>query len=463
MWLSGNNPIGLNDAGRSLVEYLRGVARDGLNPAVYAVPESASPALIETALSSALIRYAEDVGAGRGWRHEPEKFILRDPPDLLGVLNGAATVTDISTFADTLAPSAPEYRGLRRALASYRRIADAGGWNAIVARETIKPGHTGAEVAGLWQRLRTTGDIDQATPLPDTYGELLQQGVIRFQTRHGLAADGVVGRKTLAALNETVETRIRQIELNMERRRWMPDDLGETHIFVNLAGFELRAVRRGAIVESMPVIVGRPFRETPVFSDRISYMELNPTWTVPYKIATQDILPKLQSDPSYLSKNGFEVIHAGSATAVDPARIDWNRFGRTNFPYQLRQQPGPLNALGQVKFMFPNKYAVYLHDSPARDLFAKDVRMFSSGCIRVERPIALAQFLLANDATWQPDRLHREVETGKTLVIRLRQTVPVHLSYITAWVDNDGKVQFRDDVYRRDARLAAVLYRENHE
>ena len=248
----------------------------------------------------------------------------------------------------------------------------------------------------------------------------------------------------------------------MRRWRWLPDDLGDAYVFVNLAGFELRAVRHGVTVESMPVIVGRPYRETPVFSDRISYMELNPYWTVPYKIATQDILPKLRSDPAYLSNNDFEVLHAGSGGApVDPTRIDWKRYGPRNFPFQLRQRPGPLNALGQIKFMFPNKYAVYLHDTPARDLFFKDVRMFSSGCIRVARPMALAQFLLEGDPVWNPDRLHREIETGKTTVIRLRRTVPVHLSYITAWVAPDGTVQFRNDVYGRDARLAAALYGKN--
>jgi L,D-transpeptidase YcbB len=238
----------------------------------------------------------------------------------------------------------------------------------------------------------------------------------------------------------------------------MPDEFGDDHVFVNLADFMLDYVRRGLVAMSMRVVVGRQYRETPVFSDRIRYLELNPTWTVPAKIASEDLLSKIRANPSYLSSAGFEVF-AGSrdnATLIDPASVDWSSLAKGRFPYTLRQQPGRQNALGRVKFMFPNRFDIYLHDTPARELFRRSVRTFSSGCIRLEKPLDLASRLLVADGQ-DPDRIGSVLESAKTTRINLREPVAVHLTYLTAWVGEGGTVEFRDDVYGRDALLAKAL------
>ena len=459
-WTTADTPVGLSARGRVVTEFLGHAKREGLDPEVYKLPAQATWAETEIALSALLLRYATDLQTGRAGpeKIDPELFITRDSTDRVGILRNAATVSDLANFLETLPPTAPDYRSLRQSLAAYRVIAAEGGWHPLPDGQTIKPGFAGPELKVLWERLRQTGDI-KTPQAPEVYEEELVAGVVRFQRRHGLTSDGVIGRQTRTALNTPVGQRIRQIEINMERWRWMPPDLGDTHVFVNLAGFDLRAVRQGKVVLHMRVIVGRPYRRTPVFSDRISYLEVNPDWTVPYKIATQDILPKLRSDPSYLAKNKFQVLTAGGGGAqVNAASIDWNRYSARIFPFQLRQMPGPTNALGQVKFMFPNKFAVYLHDTPSRDLFQQDVRMFSSGCIRIAEPMALAVFLLDGNPAWTVNTLKQAAETGKTKVIRLKKTVPVHLNYLTAWGAADGTTQFRDDIYGRDTRLMAALY-----
>ncbi len=459
-WTSPDNGGEPNAAGRAVIAFLQTVSRDGLNPKAYTIPDTLRGTDAEMAIATALLRYSIDVRSGRvePEKDDPELFRTRVAVDQTGILRNAATGSEIEAFLETLAPRAVEYRALREALVAYRGMAESGGWQPVPGIVTIKPGHAGPELQPIWERLRITGDIDRILPMPATYDDALVAGVMRFQRRHGLSPDGNIGPRTRAALNAPVSQRIRQIELNMERWRWLPDDLGETHVIVNLAGFDLRAVRRGEEVRKISVIVGRPYRRSPVFSDRISYLELNPDWTVPYKIATQDILPKLQADPGYLAENNFQVLPAGGGVPVDPASIDWTTYGRRNFPFLLRQLPGPTNALGRIKFMFPNRFSVYLHDTPARELFRQDVRMFSSGCIRVAEPMALAAFLLEGDPAWTPEALQNVVDTGKTKVIRLRQTVPVHLTYQTAWVAADGTVQFREDVYNRDTLLAAALF-----
>jgi murein L,D-transpeptidase YcbB/YkuD len=442
-----------------VLDILGASGAEGLNAPDYRLPPGLGGTDADIAMSAVLLRYAADVRTGRGTpgRDDPNLVVQSKDIDLVGILRNAATAPDMATFMETLPPAAEGYRALRKALMQYRQYLQLGEWQPVTTTETLKPGYAGPELGVLWRRLQRTGDIVMDGDPPATFDATVKQGVVRFQKRNSLSPDGAVGKATRSALNVPLAQRIRQIELNMERWRWMPDDLGDAHVMVDLAAFELYAVRRGEAVLTMPIIVGRPYRQTPVFSDRISYLEVNPTWTVPYKIATQDILPKLRADPSYLSKNGFVVLPSDNGRAVDPATIDWQHYGTRNFPFQLRQNPGTTNALGQVKFMFPNKFSVYLHDTPARELFSKDVRMFSSGCIRVGKPMELAAFLLKGDPAWTPDRLHREVETGKTTIIRLRNPVAVHLGYFTASATGGEGVQFRGDIYGRDKRLESYL------
>jgi murein L,D-transpeptidase YcbB/YkuD len=294
----------------------------------------------------------------------------------------------------------------------------------------------------------------------------LHEAVQRFQERHGLTVDGAVGPATRAALNVPVEERIEQITLNLERWRWLPADLGRLHVRVNIAGFDLRVVEEGTDRLQMRVVAGRAYRQTPVFSDQISYLVLNPYWHVPHSIAVKDKLPDFRRDPSLVSKLGYEVFRGwgADATPIDPSTIDWNAVSASSFPYRLRQRPGPQNALGQVKFMFPNAHSIYLHDTPSRALFGQAERNFSSGCIRVEHPLDLAAVLLRHNEGWTRERIESTVgnDTEKTVV--LPEKVPVHLLYWTAWATADGPVHFRRDVYDRDeavhSALAAPLDRE---
>ncbi|MCA9770794.1 MAG: L,D-transpeptidase family protein, partial [Myxococcales bacterium] len=274
-----------------------------------------------------------------------------------------------------------------------------------------------------------------------------------------LEADGVAGRETLAALNVPAAERVRGLLVNLERWRWLPQELGERHVMVNIAGFHLDLVDGGRSVLDMKVIVGRSYRRTPVFSDRIRYLVFNPQWEVPRKLALQDVLPRVREDTAYLEHKGFRVLEGWGADerVVDPATVDWASLGPDHWPYRFRQKPGPTNSLGVVKFMFPNKFDVYLHDTPAKDLFASSKRSFSSGCIRVERALDLAEALLKDDPGWTRERIDATVGAERERTVALRAPVPVHLQYWTAWADEDGSIEFREDLYRRDARVAKAL------
>jgi murein L,D-transpeptidase YcbB/YkuD len=281
-------------------------------------------------------------------------------------------------------------------------------------------------------------------------GEIVA-GVRRFQERHGLAADGAVGPATLAALNVPVEARIEQIRVNLERTRWIMGDVAEDFIVVNIAGFRLYLVRGGEPVWTTRVQVGQPYRRTPVFVATLTYLVLNPTWTVPPTILRRDILPAVRDDVGYLAARGIDVVD-DSGMIVDAATVDWSS---PSFPYLLVQRPGPDNALGRVKFMFPNEHFVYLHDTPRRDLFDRESRAFSSGCIRVEHPLDLAGQLLGEG--WSQERIDAVLAAGRMQTVFLDDPIPVLLLYWTAEVDAAGRVVFHPDVYARDADVALGL------
>lgn len=343
---------------------------------------------------------------------------------------------------------------LESALVHYQQLAAQGGWPEVPAGPSLHEGEMDERIHFLRKRLAASGDL--ATPLDQGvfFDEPLREAVQRFQARHGLSADGVVGAKTLNELNVPISKRVRQLAASLERCQPLPSLLEPRHILVNIADFTLKLYEDGKLRLSMPVIVGKTYRQTPVFTGCISSLVLNPSWEVPHSIATKDLLPKIKKNPGYLGQSHFRIFRGWKPSEeIDPAAIDWQNLSPSRFPYRLRQEPGPANALGRVKFLFPNPYDVYLHDTPARELFQKDARTFSSGCIRLARPLDLAVYLLQGTPLGSMDALTAALSHEKTQSVAIPLPIPVHIAYMTAWVDREGIIQFRPDIYNRDPAL----------
>jgi murein L,D-transpeptidase YcbB/YkuD len=468
MWVAHGS---LNGRSATLLEALKQSDREGLDPDDYAPLEAPSPASsvdawadVEIGLSARLLRYATDVRVGRvaAASVDPDQVVQAKTLEPAALLMSAADAPDFDRFLRSLPPSDPVYRGMRDALARMRELAAAGGWRPVGDGPKLSPGMDDPRVPALRRRLAASGDLSGEARPGTHYDDSLRRAVVSFQERHGLAADGVIGPQTLNALNTPVDQRIRQLILNMERWRWMPEQLGDPHIIVNMAGFDLRFVEHDKTVLDMRVVVGKPARRTPVFSAPVTHITFNPPWYVPRTIAVEDMLPKLRRNPGYFPSHSIRVISTGGEQSyeVNPSKIDWSAYSRNNFPFRFRQDPGPKNALGRIKFSLTNPFQVYLHDTPSRGLFSKPVRTFSSGCIRVEKPIELAARLLENNDGWSDARIRETIDANKTRTITLVEPVPIHLVYLTAWSAEDGSVQFREDIYGRDQRLAEILFRQ---
>ncbi len=343
---------------------------------------------------------------------------------------------------------------LEKSLFQYRELAAQGGWPQVPGGPTLHEGDRNERIPLLRKRLVAGADLAATAEQGDVFDEILTEGVKRFQTRHGLTADGTVGARTLSELNVPISERIRQLAASLERCQPLPPVLEQRHILINIADFTLKLYEDGKPVLSMPVIVGKTYRQTPVFNGRISSLVLNPNWVVPHSIATKDLLPKIKKNPGYLSQLHLRVFQGWKdAAEIDPATINWANLSTTRFPYRLRQDPGPANSLGRVKFLFPNPYDVYLHDTPARELFHKDSRTFSSGCIRIAKPLDLAVYLLQGTKLNSMDAVTAAISREKTQQIVIPAPIPVHIVYMTAWVDREGIIQFRSDIYNRDPAL----------
>jgi murein L,D-transpeptidase YcbB/YkuD len=381
--------------------------------------------------------------------------------DLAGVLNNALKDHTIRKTLQNLSPHHQEYLNLQSALKKYRKLSAKKESFWMPVGEMLRYGDSNELVRTLRNRLIFLEDLKSTKTANPTFFDFdLIKAVKTFQFRHGLSVDGVVGDQTVAALNISVQTRLRQIELNMERWRWLPRDLGTQYILVNIANFKLSVVERGQPIIQMRVVVGKPYRRTPVFSEKMKYIVINPFWNVPTKLAVEDLVPKVCSDPGYLAAKQIKVYKNWryDSPEIDPALINWCKLtSESYFPYKLQQAAGPYNPLGKIKFIFPNKYAVYLHDTPDKSLFDRDLRDSSSGCIRVEKPYLLAEFLLKSDPRWTKEAFLDLFESSTHKNIFLNEQIPVHLVYITAWADNDGVVHFRNDVYEQDRILDNAL------
>ncbi|HEY6644955.1 L,D-transpeptidase family protein [Povalibacter sp.] len=448
---------------------------DGLDPADYYLPlleelstqaEAAGAMAVtrgqyDILMTEALLRLGYHLSFGKV---DPQSF---DPQwnygrtlarmDVAEQIEQAIAARDVYQRLEALKPTHPLYRGVRRELARYRDIEAHGGWSTFAAGPTIKPGMSDERVPGLRQRLIATEDLPADAAVDSIlYDAAIEAAVRQFQQRMGLDVDGSIGPATVAELNVTPAQRIRQLRVNLDRGRILLQDLPEEFVVVNIAGYTVYLIRGDQIVWTARAQVGKSYRQTPLFRSEISYVVFNPTWTVPPGIIQNDILPAARRDPGSITRKGLKVLDR-NGREVSPSSVDWSRYRSGNIPYTLRQDPGPDNALGRVKLMFPNSYLVYLHDTPSQALFERADRSFSSGCVRTERALELAERVLNDPDRWNAAAIARTVASGQLQNVTLKKKMPVLLAYWTAWSDPQGSMNFRRDVYGQDARWLTAL------
>jgi murein L,D-transpeptidase YcbB/YkuD len=432
---------------------------------------------VDLLLSDIFLTYGAQVALGKTKlrRLDADWFVQQQRADLVEVLQQAVTENRIAETVKSLPPQHPGYAKLRDALVRYRHLAARGGWPTIPEGGALRPGDHDARVPQLRARLQVTGEFT-APPAPSGrsrrparvpagdptfYDPALVRAAKKFQQRHGLQLDGVIGGNSLAALNVSVETRVQQVMVNMHRWRALPPNLGARHIDVNIPDFTLSVSEHDHPVLTMKVVVGKMLEEhsTPTFSAQMTYLVLNPYWYVPKNIAEKELFPQSRKDPHYFAKNNFVLrrVAVNEKKTADPNAVADAPPSAKTYQYLLRQEPGPKNALGRVKFMFPNDYGVYLHDTPAKELFRRVVRTFSHGCIRIEKPIELAEYLLRDSGQWPRDAILAKLEEQKQKTVWLPEALPVYIQYWTAWVDDDGVTQFRNDIYGYDNVPGAQL------
>jgi L,D-transpeptidase YcbB len=480
IWIDGRK---LNGRARALVETLCHAEREGLRAADYDLAglktdleriqksseaDSAALAALDLRLTRSFIDYGADILTGRldpqavdnGWYIRARRAAV---DSLLGESLRSKSFDDM---VEPLRPRQREYRELVDALASYRKLQAKGGWTLVPAGGTavrryggtMKRGDLGPEVGALRYRLEATGELGHAGD-KQVFDDDVAKAVARFQERHGIPVDSAVGPATLAALNVPIENRIRQIELNLERYRWLPSDFGKRYILVNIPDYQLYAYDKGKERFTMRVIVGDEYgHATPVFADSMTSVVFRPQWDVPRRILVDEVIPKVREDIYYLAKHSYEVVDtARNEVITDPASIDWGDLDTTEIHFRIRQKSGRGNALGNVKFLFPNQFSIYLHDTPADHLFDRTKRTLSHGCVRVEDPVKLAGYVLKGQKGWNEEKIGEAmaVPDGKDpapLAVDVEKPIPVYLVYLTAFV-RDGKLHFRDDPYGKD-RLA---------
>ena len=461
----------------ALIRAVEDTYGDGLSPQYYhlapiislvdkvgqeSAPDSVQLSDLDILLTDAFLTLGCHLSAGcvNPVTIETEWFANSLKVDVSSVLEQALNKKQVREALMELRPQKDVYSRLRLALARYRELFSKGEWPLVSSGSRLKKGSRSDRVVELRKRLAASSDLlaDEAMG-GDLFDEKVEQSVIIFQKRHGLKIDGVVGRDTLDALNVPLKQRIRQMELNMERLRWILGNIEERFIVVNIANFRLDVIEHDKSILSMKVVVGKPYRRTPIFTAKMTYLVINPVWNIPDSIARKEILKKIKKDPHYLAEQNIKVFSGWRAQEqpIDAERIDWSKVTAKALPYRLRQEPGPLNALGTLKFMFPNKYDVYLHDTPAKNLFSDNVRAFSHGCTRIEKPLELAEYLLRDDPRWSQKELVAALEKGTEQIVQILRPLNVHVLYLTAWVDESGLVQFRNDIYGRDKSLDEAL------
>ena len=475
VWVNGTAG---RDAAKKLHDVLVHADERGLDPADYEVERIAAlldstqaapfgPAKrtapfveLELLLTREFFQYASDVTQGR--LRSPDlgtaERRVRARRSMVPLLERVAKGEDTDDVLASAEPAHPGYRRLLEAYARYRTLLADGGWPRVGPGPDLAPGSRSARVDALRTRLSKSGEYTGDGRKGRAFDANLTQAVRTFQAHAGLPVTGRVSKADVAELDRGVEERVRQIALNLERWRWLPSDLGERHVLVNIPEYRLRVLDGESSALEMRVVVGKEFSPTPVFSDTLTYIVFGPSWGIPESIANGELLPSARSDPASLTRRHIVVTAGGNDTAsIDPADIDWDKVESGEAHYSLRQEPGPDNPLGRIKFMCPNQFNVYLHDTPAGHLFGRGERGFSHGCVRLEDPTALAVLLLDDPQKWDAAHVTAAMDSSHDRTVRLPHPTPVHLVYWTAWVDPDGALEFRDDVYGIDQASAARL------
>lgn len=412
---------------------------------------------VEALMSKAFVEYARDMKTGLLVPSRIDDGMVRKKTKLeADVLLSGLQNNQPAAYMRALVPNSSQYRSLMREKQRLERIALNGGWGKSVLNGKYEPGDTGEGVVSLRNRLVSMGYMERSASA--TYDAALANAVLNFQDTHGLEQDGVAGEGTIKEINVTARERLKSIIVAMERERWLMPDLGERHILVNQTDFSAKIVDDGEITFQTRSVIGKDTgdRRSPEFSDVMEHMVINPSWYVPRSIITKEYLPKLRANPHAVSHlqvtdNRGRVVNRGS--------VDFSKYTARTFPYAMKQPPSTTNALGLVKFIFPNKYNIYLHDTPQKHLFSHEVRAYSHGCIRLQQPFEFAYALLAKQTEDPEAFFQRILKSGREAKVNLEQQVPVHIIYRTAFVPNKGPVEFRRDVYGRDAKVWAALER----
>jgi murein L,D-transpeptidase YcbB/YkuD len=468
---TGNDFLPFWDVPGETGEFLALIAdagKEGLNPEDYHLQELSRiglaanmPADMQAAreilLTDAFLLYSSHLLSGKvdPVTIDADWHVVRREGDPVALFLSAA---DRKNFCGTIRELVPDnacYRDLRNALGKYRAIQEKGGWGEIEYGNVLSPGMRDRRVPEIRKRIRLTDEYFPGEPYDTSqlYDGNLEKAILDFQRRHGFPGDGKIDEPTIRIMNIPVEERIRQIEINLERGRWLPCGFSEYYLLVNIANFSLEVFENGEKVAAYNIVAGKPARKTPVFSSQVTYLVFNPTWTVPPTILREDVLPEVRKSDEFLRSRNIHVLDS-KGNELDMDAVNWDDPSVSGFIY--RQEPGPGNALGAVKFMFPNNFNIYLHDTPSKELFQRTERAFSSGCIRVQDPLKLAAYLLRGQDRWDEAAIRNIVAEKQTQTVVLERKPDIHILYMTCWV-RDGILYFRKDIYERDERLYLEL------
>ena len=464
IWSDGKQ---YNDKAKQLLSSIQKASQYGLNPFDYDVEliESFLEATFidekllsksDIVFSHAYIKLAAHINHGK--LNNIQTYLNQDNT-LLATLNKAAEASSISELFNELQPNHSPYKNLIKALDFYTKL-DVENETITLTERSYEFGDRSIEIPKIRQRLHQLGDLAANDLTSELYDESLMLGVSHFQIRHGLEADGILGKQTVRELNVPIWRRIQQLELNLARAQSLPDISNGKHLLVNIPAYKLYLYDNQQLAYTSNVVVGKKKHKTPTISSELTKIILSPYWNVPRSITKNEIIPEVQKDPHYLAKNNMRLISTNlqHTRFIDPYSIDWTNLNTSKIDFRVRQEPGQSNSLGNIKFIFPNRHSVYLHDTPARGLFALPRRAFSHGCIRLEDPFGLAETLLSSSTGWSKYDLLNISKQSKSKTLALEEPVPIHLTYMTAWADDQGIVNFRPDIYNRDAQVLASLY-----